>query len=299
MAPPAPIGDLRIGTSRRVGGGRRRAIAGIGGLALLAGTIWALAPGAPSSARTPGVTARVREVAALVAATPRSTLGAHGDDLPAAVDNDPDARSAWQTIGPEPAAELTGYRWPIRNARLTNGFGKGQPGSFEIDGVTTHDGLDLATWCGDRIVAAHDGVVLVAGRHHEAFIGWLGDLTAFRAKLDADHGWRGQAIAVVVDDGNGYRSLYVHLGRAVVKAGQQVHAGELIGYEGATGNATGCHLHYGLFSPLERGWLALDPKIAARNHLPPREIARIDPLLVLPPLAEAGITWGWGAHTTP
>lgn len=271
--------------------------AGIGGIALFAGTLWALPLGSGPAAQRP-TPSRAVPLAVVATAVPGQSIGPHGDDLPAPAD-EPDARSTWQTVGPEPASELTGYRWPIRNARLTNGFGKGQPGSFEIDGVTTHDGLDIATWCGDRIVAAHDGVVLVAGRHHEAFIGWLGDLSAFRAKLDADHAWHGQAIAVVIDDGNGYRSLYVHLGRAVVKAGQQVHAGELIGYEGATGNATGCHLHYGLFSPLERAWLALDPEVAARNQLPAGEIARVDPLLVLPPLAAAGITWGSGARTTP
>lgn len=233
---------------------------------------------------------------AAVSTSAAPTMGPRGDGLPPASDAQ-DLRRMWRTFGPTPPALLTGYAWPVRNARITNAFGQGRPGSFEIDGVTTHDGLDLSTFCGDRIVAAHDGTVLVAGRHNEAFLGWLGDLTAYRAKLDAGHGWSAQAIAVVIDDGNGYHSLYVHLGRAVVRPGDQVRAGQLIGYEGATGNATGCHLHFGLFSPYERGWLALDPKVAARNDLPDREIARIDPLLVLPPLDAAGITWSWGART--
>jgi murein DD-endopeptidase MepM/ murein hydrolase activator NlpD len=261
---------------------------------LLAGTLWmnptTLGPAADRvGAAAPGSEAT---------AAPAATAGLAGADV--AIASDPAIpRWSWTSVGPLPAADLTGYRWPIRNARITNGYGKGHPGSFEIDGVTTHDGLDLSTFCGDRIVAAHDGVVLVASRHNEGFLGWLGDLTPFRARLDADHAWYGQAIAVVIDDGNGYRSLYVHLGRAVVKAGEVVRAGQLLGYEGATGNATGCHLHYALFSPLDRGWLALEPKLAARDHLPAREIARIDPLLVLPALDAAGITWGWGAQTAP
>ena len=57
---------------------------------------------------------------------------------------------------------------------------------------------------------------------------------------------------VVIDDGNGYRSVYAHFGKVKVQRRRQVvHAGQLLGFEGATGHATGCHLHYGLFSPAE------------------------------------------------
>ena len=54
----------------------------------------------------------------------------------------------------------------------------GSPGSFVVDGRTFHDGIDISSFCGARIVAAHDGVVLAAGRHHEGFMGWVGDLAA-------------------------------------------------------------------------------------------------------------------------
>jgi murein DD-endopeptidase MepM/ murein hydrolase activator NlpD len=108
-------------------------------------------------------------------------------------------------------------------------------------------------------------------------------------------GWRAQAIAIVVDDGNGYRSVYVHLAKSTVKAGDAVSAGDLLGYEGSTGNSTGCHLHYALFNPLERATIALDPKVAEKSKLPATEIARIDPFAVMPLVADAGITWGWGA----
>ena len=49
-----------------------------------------------------------------------------------------------------------------------------------------HDGIDLATFCGDRIVAAHDGVVLAAGRHFDEEIGWIGDLGPYLRRLDAE-----------------------------------------------------------------------------------------------------------------
>jgi len=234
-------------------------------------------------------------VAALASARPTAepTIGPHGDDVATATEPPVD-RSFMPTRAPRPPSLLSGYRWPIRNARITNGFGKGYPGGFVIDGVTAHDGLDLATWCGDRIVAAHAGIVLSAGRHHEGEVGWLGDLTAYRTKLDTDNAWRSRAIAVVIDDGNGYRSLYVHLAKVNVKAGDLVDAGDLIGWEGQTGNATGCHLHYGLFSPDETDSWQLDPETQQRNLLPEREIARIDPFLVMPPIDAAGISWGWG-----
>lgn len=87
---------------------------------------------------------------------------------------------------------------------------------------------------------------------------------------------------MVIDDGNGYRSVYTHLGKVVVKKAQAVQAGQLLGYEGATGRASGCHLHYGLFSPLETATFSMDPDVVKRMKVPARQIARIDPLLVLP-----------------
>lgn len=225
-------------------------------------------------------------------------IGPHGDDVGVRASPGPSSQGPAGSSAPgaEPQALLAGYQWPTHNARITNGYGLGRPGSFVLDGRTFHDGLDLSSFCGARITAAHAGTVLAAGRHHEAYIGWVGDLAPMRAKLDAEKKWGSQAIAVVIDDGNGYRSIYAHLGLASVKAGDVVAAGDLLGYEGASGNATGCHLHYALFNPLETATLTLDPRIAQKSKLPPLEIARIDPLLVLPPLSQAGITWGWGAH---
>jgi murein DD-endopeptidase MepM/ murein hydrolase activator NlpD len=181
-----------------------------------------------------------------------------------------------------PLATLTGYRWPLPKGRLTQQFGPTRFGSRVVDGKPFHDGIDLATFCGDRIVAAHDGVVLAASRHYDDAIGWLGDLTAYYRRLDAKKLWATLPIVVVIDDGNGYRSMYAHFEKVVVKRGQRVHAGDLLGYEGRTGNASGCHLHYGLFSPSERGATAIDPGVAGRMKLPRAEIARVDPLLVLP-----------------
>lgn len=180
-------------------------------------------------------------------------------------------------------AGLVGYRWPLPHGRLTLPFGPTPWGQWVVDGRSVHDGVDLATFCGDRIVAAHDGTVLAAGRHFDDLLGWVGDLTPYYARLDNKKLWGTLPIVVVIDDGNGYRSMYAHFEKIVVKPGAQVHAGDLLGYEGRTGHASGCHLHYGLFSPFERDAFAIDAGVARRMKLPSAEIARVDPLLVLPP----------------
>ena len=190
---------------------------------------------------------------------------------------------------PPDVAFLTGYRWPVRNASLTLPFGPSPWGGRVVNGQPFHDGIDLASHCGDRITAAHGGTVLAAGRHYDAFMGWLGDLSAYTARLDEKHLWLTLPNVVVIDDGNGYRSIYAHFRRVVVAPGDVVEAGDLLGYEGATGRATGCHLHYGLFSPDEIATIGLDPVAAAHMLLPSDEIARIDPQLVLPPWDAAGI----------
>ena len=139
--------------------------------------------------------------------------------------------------------------------------------------VLSNAGLDIATFCGDHVIAAHDGVVIAAGRKVDPWMGWVGSLAPSVARRDKHGLWGSLPIIVVVDDGNGYRSIYAHFWWIVVKAGQHVRAGQVIGYEGATGLATGCHLHYGLFSPHETATFALQPSVAKRMLLPPAEMA--------------------------
>jgi murein DD-endopeptidase MepM/ murein hydrolase activator NlpD len=176
---------------------------------------------------------------------------------------------------------LTGYAWPLSAGRITQPYGPSPFGTLVVGGELFHDGLDIASFCGDRVRAAHDGVVLAAGRRYDDAIGWLGDLAAYEARNDAKKLWFSLPITIVVDDGNGYRSMYAHLNDIAVKAGDRVKAGEFIGWEGNSGNASGCHLHYGLFSPDETATFGLQSKIATKMKLPASEIARVDPLRVL------------------
>ena len=193
-------------------------------------------------------------------------------------------------------APLTGYRWPLEHARITQAFGPSTGGLFVVGGVRFHDGIDLANFCGAKILAAHDGVVIGAGRHVLDVSGWAGDVAGYQARLDAKNLWGGLALTVVIDDGNGYRSVYVHFHRVDVKVGDVVHAGDVIGVEGSTGHATGCHLHYSLFFANDLARFETNPADVTRYYLPAAEIARIDPLSVMPPLEAGFITWGWGAR---
>src|SRR5829696_4012094 len=186
--------------------------------------------------------------------TPAATLRADGTAKP------PDATptpAANPTDPAEPTSlppeQLTGYVWPMVNGRITSPFGERSDGFVIIDGTRVHDGLDLATWCGDKIRAAHAGTVLYAGRKFDPFLGYsksMGDFYSHVSNLNS------LPIVIVIDDGNGYRSVYVHLAVAKVGAGDVVKAGQTIGLEGATGHATGCHLHYGLIR-MDGAWQAV------------------------------------------
>ena len=185
-----------------------------------------------------------------------------------------------RSVDPE---DLTGYVWPVRDARITGRFAP-RPASLGgfivIDGETYHDGLDLATDCGDDIRAAHDGTVLYAGRNFDVYLGYQGDAAAIYARYEQRGRVDSLPIVVVIDDGNGYRSVYVHLNRADVEAGGLVQAGDVIGVEGDTGFVTGCHLHYSLIR-MDGGWQQVVSRLQSFGY-PPLARERINPLTVLP-----------------
>ena len=72
-------------------------------------------------------------------------------------------------------------------------------------------------------------------------------------------GWNGGGYGnyVVIDHGNGYRTLYAHMlnNSVVVKAGDRVKQGQKLGIMGSTGRSTGTHLHFEIIG--EKG--KLDP----------------------------------------
>jgi len=180
-------------------------------------------------------------------------------------------------------AQLTGYIWPVDHALITTRFAPELPsdgGFVVIDGVAFHDGLDLATHCDDKVMAAHDGTVLYAGRNFDPYLGYQGNAQPIYDRLQKLGRTNEQPIVVVIDDGDGYRSEYVHLNQADVEAGQTVKAGDVIGLEGATGFATGCHLHFTLIR-MDGDWQQVVPYLLKYGY-PPLVRERVDPLDVLP-----------------
>nr|WP_246141237.1 M23 family metallopeptidase [Micromonospora olivasterospora] len=115
---------------------------------------------------------------------------------------------------------------PMRGAQITSCYGPRWG--------TLHAGIDFAMPTGTPIHAAAAGTVVKAGD--------VGD---------------GYGISVFVDHGNGYLTHYAHQSRTAVSVGQRVKAGQVIGYEGATGDATGPHLHF----EVHKGqmWNQIDP----------------------------------------
>ncbi|MCC6290682.1 M23 family metallopeptidase [Candidatus Nomurabacteria bacterium] len=96
-------------------------------------------------------------------------------------------------------------------------------GGVKTQGLHGYNGVDLASSAGTEILASASGKVLVAKSG-----GWNG----------------GYGNYVVIGHPNGTQTLYSHLQNTIVFVGQQVVQGQVIGYMGATGKATGIHLHF-------------------------------------------------------
>ena len=90
-----------------------------------------------------------------------------------------------------------------------------------------HRGVDITARCGTPIYAADAGTVIAAQWHNHPTMSW--------------------GYYVEIDHGNGYKTLYAHMTSFVVQVGQTVEKGQLIGYVGATGAATGNHCHFEMY----------------------------------------------------
>jgi hypothetical protein len=135
----------------------------------------------------------------------------------------------------ESAGWLQPFQWPVKG-RISGRFGsqriyQGVPGAY-------HSGLDIAPGAGVPYVAPADGVVTLAASKPFSLEGNL----------------------LIIDHGMGLNSAFLHSSRISVKEGDRVRQGQLLGYVGATGRASGPHLHWSL------KW----------------QDARLDPLLFLP-----------------
>lgn len=141
------------------------------------------------------------------------------------------------------ATDAQGWRqrfvWPV-TGRISGLFGSqriyaGEPGAY-------HSGVDVARPTGTPVAAPADGVVILAAPAPFTLEGNL----------------------LMIDHGMGLNSAFLHLSRIDVKVGDHVAQGQQVGAIGATGRATGPHLHWGM------KW----------------HDARIDPLLLAGPMPQ-------------
>lgn len=101
-----------------------------------------------------------------------------------------------------------------------------------------HSGTDIGAPLGTPILAAYAGKVAIAD-----FLG-------------------GYGLAIALEHKNATQeTFYAHMSEILVKPGQWVKQGELIGRVGSTGNSTGPHLHFELRQQTSEGWVAVDPGI--------------------------------------
>ena len=112
------------------------------------------------------------------------------------------------------------FTWPV-TGRISGLFGRqriyrGEPGSY-------HSGIDIAPGNGVPFVAPADGVVVLART-----------------------GFSLEGNLIIIDHGQGLNSAFLHASRIVVEEGQPVSRGQHIGNVGASGRATGPHLHWSL-----------------------------------------------------
>ena len=124
----------------------------------------------------------------------------------------------WETATAMPLWR-TPFRTPLENTVRGAGFGlrrviNGEPRA-------PHTGLDFSAPAGTPVLAANAGVVVLAEEHF------------FAGK------------SLVLDHGEGLYTMYFHLEDSLVRSGQRVAQGAMIGRVGGTGRATGPHLHWG------------------------------------------------------
>lgn len=129
---------------------------------------------------------------------------------------------AARSVGADSRGWAQKFIWPVKG-RISGRFGsqriyRGEPGAY-------HSGLDIATGAsGTPFVAPADGVVTLAATTPFSLEGYL----------------------LIIDHGNGLNSAFLHCSDILVREGDAVTQGQTIGKIGATGRATGPHLHWSM-----------------------------------------------------
>lgn len=141
-----------------------------------------------------------------------------------------------QQVNPDQitAASAGVLQWPIYGTiRITQYFGDTPFASAHAPLYSGHghDGLDIGAPIGTPVHAALSGVILATG-----------NTDSVKSCVGGSFGkW------VMIKHDNGLNTMYAHLSQISVAQGQSVATGDVIGYSGETGYATGPHLHFGVY----------------------------------------------------
>ncbi|MGC4856134.1 M23 family metallopeptidase [Micromonospora sp. DT4] len=193
---------------------------------------------ATSGPDRPAPTAVSLDAQSRAEAASRADRSARESSAPASPSASPTVSPSTPSASPSPTKTATAKPKPKKTAKPTAAWVDPMPGAsvtscFGQRWGTLHAGIDLALPSGTPIRAAAAGTVTQAG--------------------DAADGYGN---SVFIDHGNGYLTHYAHQSRIAVTVGQKVKAGQVIGYEGATGDATGPHLHFEVHQGM---WNQIDP----------------------------------------
>ncbi len=114
--------------------------------------------------------------------------------------------------------------YPVTNVVITQGYGATK---FAEEAYATHfhNGVDLGVPIGTPVFAADDGIIYAVGNNGRLQYGKY----------------------IMIKHPDNLATIYAHLSRQIVTVGQQVKRGDLIGYSGETGDATGPHVHFGVY----------------------------------------------------
>ncbi len=116
------------------------------------------------------------------------------------------------------------FAYPLQDARISQNYGNTNFAEWAYKSKF-HNGLDFQAALGTPVFAAADGKIKAIGNNGRLQYGKF----------------------ILIEHENNLATLYAHLSRYIVQAGDLVKRGDIIGYSGRTGYATGPHLHFGVY----------------------------------------------------
>lgn len=138
--------------------------------------------------------------------------------------------------GTIPKAGTKLFIWPEQGTKLTQGYGMTSYAKRGAYGGKGHNGIDVAGGIGTAVLAAAGGTVISKGEQ-----------TCQDYVRPSCNGYWGNWVAL--QHPGGLVTLYAHMTKSSSRdINEEIGVGEVLGYEGATGNITGPHLHFSVFT---------------------------------------------------